>query len=255
MKNFTSLFKNYFTTAFVSALACSTLTLSAHAEMPPFAVVKDVQIDGSGCQAGSANALMTSDLNFLSVLYDNFSAEIGKGTANPGMRAQEKNCTINVTIQIPAGWNFQFESINYNGFVTVPNRGALAYQIITAEVYGGRGVAFEQNLMKGPRTENYSILVKNAGTNGINSNSIGGKLGGLINIIGGLKNTVDKLGSGGGDLFGCSSQVQETKIKIKSIIGVRNLLADIAKPAVKIVVDSTDAAFRQNFKLSWKRCQ
>ena len=122
----------------------------SHAEMPPFAILKDVQIDGSGCQAGSANAIMTNDLNYLSVLYDKFSAEIGKGTANPGGRADEKTCTINVTIQIPAGWNFQFDSVDYNGFVSVPNKAAVAYQLITAEVYGGRGMAFEQNLMKGP---------------------------------------------------------------------------------------------------------
>jgi hypothetical protein len=227
----------------------------AQADSPDFAIVKAVQIDGSGCEAGSANAVMTSDLNFLSVLYDRFSAEIGKGTANPGAHSSEKHCTINVTIQIPPGWNFQFDSVDYNGFVNVPKL-AIAYQLITAEVYGGRGMAFDQNIMKGPKTENFSTRLTNA-SGGSDSPSAGGKLGGLGGLLGGLgkiKNKVDQLKSGSPLLNGCSNQIQETKIKIKSTIGVRNPFADVSKKAVQIVVDSTDAAFKQNLKLTWIRC-
>lgn len=227
---------------------------SANAQLPPFANVKSVQIDGSGCDAGSANALITSDLNYLSVLYDRFSAEIGKGTANPGAKSAEKNCAINVTIEIPRGWNFQFDSVDYRGFVQVPNNMALAYQVITAEVSGGRGIAFDQNIIKGPRNENFVTTVTNKGNSALknpNANPLD-KLGGLINVLGGIKNSVDQLSAG--DLFGCSLNTQETTIKIKSVIGVRNLLASITKPAVKIVVDSTDASFKQRLHLKWKRC-
>lgn len=225
-----------------------------HAQMPPYASIRSVEIDGSGCDAGSANALMTSDLNTLSVLYDRFSVEIGSGTANPGSRAMEKNCTINVMVQVPPGWNFQFDSADYRGYVEVPNKMTLAYQVITAEVYGGRGIAFDQNLIRGPKRENFLTTVSNKGLGSIKSgNSITDRIGGILGVIGGLKNAVDNLSSGG--TTSCSSAPQDVKIKIKSLIGVRNLLADISKPAVKIVIDSTDASFRQNLKLRWNQCR
>ena len=203
-------------------------TFTAEAQMPPFASVESVEIDGSGCDASSANALITNDLNFLSVLYDRFSVEIGKGTANPGAKSAEKNCTVNVIIQVPPRWNFTFDSIDYRGFVQLPNKMTLAYQLITAEVYGGRGIGFSQNLMKGPKNDTYISTVKNKNN--------------LLNSISVLS------------LMNCSDQAQSVKIKIKSVIGIRNLLGQLTKPAVRLVVDSTDAAFRQNLKLSWKPC-
>lgn len=227
---------------------------AAKAQMPPYASIKSVEIDGSGCDAGSANASMTSDLNFLSVLYDRFSVEIGNGTANPGSRAMEKNCTINVMVQVPPGWNFQFDSADYRGYVEVPNRMTLAYQVITAEVYGGRGIAFDQNLIRGPKRENFTTTVRNKGLADIKA---GGspldRIGGILGALGGIRNTISTISSGG--MLGCSAEPQDVKIKIKSLIGVRNLLADISKPAVKIVVDSTDASFRQNLKLRWNQCR
>ena len=239
----------------ILALSLLILTsLSARAQMPPYASIKSVEIDGSGCEAGSANALMTSDLNFLSVLYDRFSVEIGSGTANPGSRAMEKNCTINVMVQVPPGWNFQFDSADYRGYVEVPNRMTLAYQVITAEVYGGRGIAFDQNLIRGPKRENFATTVRNKGIADVKSgNNALDRIGGIIGIIGGIRNTVNNISSGA--LSGCSSEPQDVKIKIKSLIGVRNLLADISKPAVKIVIDSTDASFRQNLRLRWNQCR
>ncbi len=229
-------------------------TLSAQAQMPPYASIKSVEIDGSGCDAGSANAIMTSDLNFLSILYDRFSVEIGSGTANPGSRAMEKNCTINVMVQVPPGWNFQFDSADYRGYVEVPNKMTLAYQVITAEVYGGRGIAFDQNLIRGPKRENFTTTVRNKGLADIKSgNSALDKIGGIIGVIGSIRNSINNLSSGG--MIGCQAQPQDVKIKIKSLIGVRNLLADISKPAVKIVIDSTDASFRQNLRLRWSQCR
>ncbi|MEQ1723202.1 MAG: DUF4360 domain-containing protein [Pseudobdellovibrio sp.] len=238
---------------FASSILFMSLTLMA--QLPPRATINDIQIAGSGCEAGSANAIITPDLNYLSVLYDKFSVEIGKGTQNPGARALEKKCTIQVKMFVPAGWNFKFGSVEYRGFVAVPTKATVAYQLITVEAEGGRGLAFDQNVINGPKMQNYSTLVTNAGgKQNINtgSNNPLDKLGGLINIIGGLKNSVDTLKAG--DLLGCSNQDQVIAIKIKSTIGVRNLLADLIKPAVKIVVDSTDASFRQNLKINWKRC-
>ena len=58
---------------------------------PPRAEVVNVQLDGSGCDASNARAIFTQDVSTLSVLYDNFVAEIGKSTAKPKDKATEKN--------------------------------------------------------------------------------------------------------------------------------------------------------------------
>jgi hypothetical protein len=175
----------------------------------------------------NATAIMTQDLNYLSVLYDRFSAQIGRGTENPNAKANEKQCTILVDINVPQGWTFDIDSIEYKGYVEIPNKMAVAYQLATAEISGGKGFGFEQKVLNGPKTENYSLLVQNKS----------------------LLGNAPKLST-----LACLASGQNIRVRVKSVIGVRNLLAQIFKPAVKIVVDSTDASFRQNLKLSWRRC-
>lgn len=211
----------------ISIITVLLLNISAHAIAPPSAVVTNLQIDGSGCDASNATAIMTEDLNYLSVLYDRFSAQIGKGTENPNAKAVEKQCTILVDINVPQGWTFDIDSIQYNGYIEIPNKMAVAYQVAFAEISGTKSFGFEQRLINGPKTQNYSFVIQNK------------------QILG--KNQIMNKKS-------CSVSDQNIRIKIKSIIGVRNLLAQIFKPAVKIVVDSTDASFRQNLKLNWRPC-
>ena len=202
--------------------------LSTRAQLlPPSAAITNIQLDGSGCDASNANAIFTDNAQFLSVLYDRFSAEIGKGTSEPNSKATEKRCTVLVDINVPQGWTFDIDSIEFKGYVEIPNQLALAYQLVTAEIYGGKAFGFDQALMRGPKIENFTTTVKNVSP--------------LAKILGGS--------------LSCQSTGQNIRLKIKSVIGVRNLLASLVKPAVKIVVDSTDASFKQKLKLNWRRCQ
>jgi len=209
-------------------MLCILLTaLSTRAQLlPPSAAITNIQIDGSGCDATSANATFTDNAQFLSVLYDRFTAEIGKGTADPNSKSKEKRCTILVDINVPQGWTFDIDSIEFKGYVEIPNKLALAYQLITAEIYGGKAFGFDQALIRGPKIENFTATVRNV-------SPLGKVLGGALS---------------------CQSTGQNIRLKIKSVIGVRNLLAALTKPAVKIVVDSTDASFKQKLKLNWRRC-
>jgi len=208
----------------LSFIVLSIVSFQIYAQdIPTSAQVTQVQFDGSGCDAGSANAIITEDLSFLSVLYDRFSAEIGNGTANKKSKSIEKRCSIIVNVNVPQGWVFDFEQIDYRGFIEIPNKASVAYQLTTAEIEGGAAMGFDQQLFQGPRNENYMVSVKNKAPK--------------------ILNKVSCLASG-----------QNIKIRIKTTVGVRNLLAGIMKPAVKIIVDSTDASFRQNLKLRWKRC-
>ncbi len=208
------------------------LSTQSFAQKPPSAAVTSVQIDGSGCEAGSANALITSDLNYLSVLYDRFSVELGKGTANPGDSNDEKSCSIVVNINVPHGWTFDFDTVDYRGFVEVTNSGALGYQFIKAEIEGGRSFGFEQKVFKGPINKNYVVSVKNQAP------GIFGSLGGIGKI---------------GGAVACLSGGQNIRVKIKSQIGVKSLIKFL-KPRARLVIDSTDASMAQKLKFNWKRC-
>ncbi|MES2801381.1 MAG: DUF4360 domain-containing protein [Bdellovibrionota bacterium] len=217
-----------------TTLIALTLLLSTQgfAQKPPSASVTSVQIDGSGCDAGSANALITSDLNYLSVLYDRFSVELGKGTANPGDSNDEKNCTIVVNINVPHGWTFDFDQVDYRGYIEVSNAGALGYQFVKAEIEGGKAFGFEQKVFKGPIRQNYVISAKNQ------ASGIFGSLGGIGKI---------------GGAAACLSGGQNIRVKIKSQIGVKSLIKFL-KPTARLVIDSTDASFGPRLKFNWKRC-
>lgn len=213
-------------------IAILLLSTQAFAQKPPSAAVTSVQIDGSGCEAGSANALITSDLNYLSVLYDRFSVELGKGTANPGDSNDEKSCSIVVNINVPHGWTFDFDTVDYRGFIEVTNAGALGYQFIKAEIEGGRSFGFEQKVFKGPINKNYVVSVKNQAP------GILGSLGGIGKV---------------GGAVACLSGGQNIRVKIKSQIGVKSLIKFL-KPRARLVIDSTDASMAQRLKFNWKRC-
>lgn len=213
-------------------IAILLLSTQAFAQKPPSAAVTSVQIDGSGCEAGSANALITSDLNYLSVLYDRFSVELGKGTANPKDSNDEKSCSIVVNINVPHGWTFDFDTVDYRGFVEVTNAGALGYQLIKAEIEGGRSFGFEQKVFKGPINKDYVVSVRNQAP------GIFGSLGGIGKI---------------GGAVACLSGGQNIRVKIKSQIGVKSLIKFL-KPRARLVIDSTDASMAQRLKFNWKRC-
>ncbi len=157
-------------------------------------------------------------------------------------------------MRIPAGWDFQFESVEYRGFVSLPHDLSAAYQFISIESQGGRGITFDYNIIRGPRTDNFVTLVqsgKDPSTANDNKSPLD-DIRSILDIISGVKNQINKHKSG--NLIGCSGQDQIANIKIKSKIGVGNLIANFLRPQVKMVVDSTDATFQQRLKLNWSRC-
>ncbi len=191
--------------------------------IPPRAEVVNVQMDGSGCDASNARAIFTQDVTTLSVLYDNFIAEIGKGTAQPKAKSAEKKCTVLIDVVATPGWSFNIASVEYRGFIEAPDKTTLAYQLASIESNGLATIGFEQALIKGPYINNHSLVVKNKN-------------------LGLLKNSM------------CDGSPQ--RLRVKTLIGVRNLLAAIGfmRPKVSIGVDSADGQINQRFVFNWKKC-
>lgn len=222
------------------------LTISTLAQdTPPFANITSVEYRGTGCDAESARVAMTPDLNYLSVLYDRFSVEIGTGTASPLSENQQKNCGIIVKFDLPAGWSLQFDEVEYRGFVALPTAESIARQMITVETLHGKGRNFQENVIQGPKTENFVTIYRNPVIEQI------GKEIGRDPHAGKGKGKVRRNRSG--DFFNCSDRTQQATLKIRSRISVRNN-GDKNHPLIKMIVDSTDASFNQKLRINWNQC-
>lgn len=209
----------------VFALAVFDVSISklfAQEQFPARVEVVGVQIEGTGCDAASARATFTNDLTTLSVLFDRYSVEIGKGTAQPKAKSAEKRCSVLVDIVASPGWTYTLDAVEYRGFVELPNASTFAYQLASIESTGLQAVGFDQDLVRGPKTDLHSQTVK-------------------VKSLGTLKNK-------------CGSSQQ--RLRIKSVIGVRNLLAAIGimRPKVSIGIDSADGQINPRFKFNWRRC-
>ena len=239
----------------LSILILLFIALSATAqEVPPFANITSVEYKGSGCDAESARVAMTPDLNYISVLYDRFSVEVGTGTVNPAANIAQKNCVIIVKFDLPAGWSLQFDAVEYRGFVSLPNTKTLAQQMISVETLGGKGRNFQENIMRGPKMENFVTVYNNT----IINSEVPQKFKNLMQVQNQLGQEIGKLSPGiangpgdghrrhirSGDFFDCSDKVQQGVLRIRSRIAVRNE-GDATNPTIKMVVDSTDASFNQ----------
>ena len=255
---------------FLTTLLLS-VTLSAQ-EVPPFATITSIDYRGSGCDAESARAAITSDLNYISVLYDRFSVSIGQGSENPLAPQAMKNCAVVIKMDLPAGWSFQFEAVEYQGFVSLPNTSYQAVQKISAFTRDGlRGRDFDQHVITGPKTENFSHVYRNpilnvvqpenmTGSARFNKPNLGGRFGPIMREPpqrggngpgGGIGR---KLRQRKGDLFDCSDRTQQAVLVLRSAISLRklqprkteNLLATLS-------IDSTDSVV-QKLKLNWNKC-
>lgn len=222
------------------------LTSSGFAQdVPPFANITSVEYRGTGCDAESARVVMTPDLSYLSVLYDRFSVEVGTGTASPLDQNQQKNCAIIVKFDLPAGWSLQFDEVEYRGFVALPTAMASARQMISVETLHGKGRNFQENIIQGPKTENFVTVYRNSVIEQIGKELVRGH--GAGNGKGkGRRNR-------SGDFFACSDRTQQATLKIRSRIAVKNN-GDKTHPLIKMIVDSTDASFNQKLRINWNQC-
>lgn len=220
------------------------LTISGFAQdIPPFATITSVEYRGTGCDAESARVVITPDLSYLSVLYDRFSVEVGTGTASPLDQNQQKNCAIIVKLDLPAGWSLQFDEVEYRGFVALPTAMASARQMISIETLNGKGRSFQENIIQGPKTENFVTVYRTPAIEQIGKEQVRGQGAGNGK---GRRNR-------SGDFFACSDRTQQATLKIRSRISVRNS-GDKNHPLIKMIVDSTDASFNQKLRINWNQC-
>jgi hypothetical protein len=122
----------YFSTILVLT-AAATLGLAIPAPPPPTlpnpndVFIRGFTYAGSGCPAGSVANATDATKQVLTLLYDDYVAQIGPGTAPSDTR---KNCAINLDIHYPNGWQYSLFSVDYRGFVGL-DKGVTGQQVAT----------------------------------------------------------------------------------------------------------------------------
>lgn len=108
---------------------------------------------GNGCPQGSVSASLSPDNSELSILFDEFIAEAGRGI---GKTIDRKSCNISIPVSVPHGYSVSIIGIDYRGFVALPDRRAQAR--FSAEYFfaNSRGPMFSKTF-RGEQMTDYFI--------------------------------------------------------------------------------------------------
>jgi hypothetical protein len=74
---------------------------------------------GSGCPAGSAAVVLSSDQKSLSLLFDQYMAEVGFN----GKKIDRKSCNVAIPVHVPQGFSVSIFKTDFRGYVSVPRGG------------------------------------------------------------------------------------------------------------------------------------
>ncbi|WP_413287860.1 DUF4360 domain-containing protein [Bdellovibrio sp. HCB337] len=193
-------------------------------ELPPSAKILSVQTGGAGCEATNTAVSLAPDLQAISVLFSDFTLEVGAGTARPNDGQQVKNCQIRVEIETPAGWSLAVKSVDYRGFAHLP-AGASARHRFSYRTDGMPPAMLREAPMQGPFTDNYFFRLEQP-------------LKERIHTPCGPPNIRLRLG---------------THMVLYYPVGAAKRTGEPRETAM-LSLDSADVSLQQDFQLEWKRC-
>ena len=202
--------------AMLAAVAIPAPALAAPSAPPPGTMtVKVAGANGSGCPAGSYKILPSEDNTAFTVIYSEYTAQVGPDTKVSDRR---KNCQLALDIRVPGGFTYTIAQVDYRGYAELAP-GASGVQAAGYYFAGSSQTARSQHNLKGPmdgywqRNDELDITSLNYKPCGVEVN---------LNI-----NTELRVNGG-------SSNVKTT--------------------TSMLTMDSTDWSTKTIFHLSWKKC-
>lgn len=141
----------YVTRIWTTSLLLLAVTGNALAEEapPPGQVrIESVSYNGPGCPIGSAVASLAPDGRALTLLFDSFTATTGGGVTR-----DYKACTIDLRMQVPAGWSFGLFKTHIRGYANIA-----ASSIGTQHsryTFGSQRLAVSSRQIAGPFANDY----------------------------------------------------------------------------------------------------
>ncbi len=183
-------------------------------------VIRGVRLSGSGCLNSSANASITSDGQFLSLLFDNYSAEIGNGSQNPNLTTIKKDCRVLIDVDVPFGMQYAIEQTEYRGFAALP-ASAYGYHRFTQVIANQMPPSMREAQLRGPVSGNYEVRVAQ---------------------------------KPGRSPYSTCNKPQQS-IELLSELMVSYLPNSRDRQMAMINLDSVDTGINSRFKLSWRPCR
>lgn len=144
--------KMFNTLATIGTLLLSQMAFSQNV------TIRGVRLSGSGCDAASASAAMTADGSTLSVLFDNYSAEIGEGSQNPQATSLKKDCHVLIDVDVPFGYQYAINQTEYRGFAAM-TKSAYGLHRFSQIIPGAPIVSMREAQLTGPLNSNYNVIV------------------------------------------------------------------------------------------------
>lgn len=181
--------------------------------------IRGVRVEGSGCGPTTAQAVITPDAQTLSVLFDNYTAEIGEGSQNPNFRKMIKNCNVLIDVDVASGTQYAIEQVNFRGFAALPNS-AFGYHRFS-QVIPGKIPSLREAQLKGGVVDNYDVTIKTK--------------------------------PGRSPWSVCNNRVQTVNLLTELMVSYLPNSRDTAM--AQITLDSADVATASQFKLVWQRCK
>lgn len=110
---------------------------------------------GTGCPAGTVDAVLSPDAKSLSILFDEYIVEAGGSTRKTFDR---KSCNIAIPVHVPQGMSVSIIAIDYRGYNSLPARAQTDFNV---EYFfaGTRGPAFSRTF-RGALDSDYLIRNK-----------------------------------------------------------------------------------------------
>ncbi len=208
--------KTLFFSVFTIALA--SIWAEAQTVADPIAITS-VRLEGTGCEETTAAVSISPDAKDLSVLFDNYTVDIGEGSSNPTLLRAQKNCHIFIDLHTPKDVQFAFKAVDYRGFVTLP-ASAWAFHRFTYVSPNQQIVSMREASIQGASNQDYTVHVEQRPE----------------------RMTWSPCG------------VENQKIQLVSQLGVQFFPRSTDRSIAQISLDSADASFRQNFSIEWRKC-
>lgn len=121
--------------------------------------IRGVRMTGSGCESSQASAAITSDGKTLSLIFDNYMAEIGQGSQNPQSSSLKKNCRVFIDVDVPHNYQYGLEQTDYRGFAALP-ASAWALHRFTQIIPGQAIASAREAQIRGPLADDYAVSVR-----------------------------------------------------------------------------------------------
>lgn len=107
---------------------------------------------GNGCPSGTASATLSPDQKELSILFDQYSVEVGGFT---GKNNDRKSCNLAIPVYVPAGYSISIYQVDYRGYALIPSGGQGQFNV--EYFFAGAQGPYTRQVYNGPTDRNFLV--------------------------------------------------------------------------------------------------